>query len=337
MKTIQYIIVVIIATSTKNPIFFIAIFLAYFIYLHYKNPDQIQEIKNALRLYKEIFMTVGVMMVGLYIIMLISPPNLLISLPFFLPAFFFSIFHFRALKKSRLYQDIPTSKMRSVAMGLVEVKGKVEVGDQINNEPIFNKSCVYYNILIARRGRKNRYRTLYRDVKSESFLLKDDTGSILVPGNLIPDIQKHYFQRKDEDRRFLEFEGIDEKDIIKFDYNIESRIFAKKLPIQIKDYLDKIEVEYNNKIRITIKYIEPGDNIYILGTARSLNESEHEYKSRANAAIDQSGENRFTISDFSEKELIKKAKQGSLVRLIMIVIFILIGSIILFSDGPITL
>ena len=36
--------------------------------------------------------------------------------------------------------------------------------------------------------------------------------------DLIPDIQKHYFQRKSKDKKFLEFQGIDEKDVIKFDY-----------------------------------------------------------------------------------------------------------------------
>ena len=56
-------------------------------------------------------------------------------------------------------------------------------------------------------------------MKSESFFLEDDTGSIFIPGDLIPDIQKHYFQRKSEDRKLLEFQGIDEKDVIKFDYD----------------------------------------------------------------------------------------------------------------------
>ena len=334
MKKSHYIIIAIIGASTGNIIYLFCAFMAYFFFINSKHPGQTQEIKKMLKAHKEMLLTIVIFFVVFCSVIIVMPKNFPVAAPFLLPAFFFSILHLRAFKKSRLYEDIPTSKIRSVAMGLVEVKGKVMASDQINNDPIFNKPCVYYQIIIAKRARKNRYRTIYKDMKSESFFLEDDTGSILIPGDLIPDIQKHYFQRKSKDRKFIELQGIDEKDVIKFDYDIRSYIFKKRLPNPIKEFLDKINVAYSNRIRVTIKYIEPGDNIYILGTARPLHDSEQEYKSRAVAAIGHSGEDRFTISDFSEKELIQKAKQGSLVRLTMIAIFILIGSIILFVDIP---
>ena len=334
MKKSHYIIIAIVGASTGNLIYLFGAFLVYFFYINSKDPSQTREIKKMLKAQKEMLITIVIFFAAFYSAFIVMPKNFPLAAPFLLPAFFFSILHLRSFKKSRLYEDIPTSKIRSVAMGLVEVKGKVQASDQINNDPIFYKPCVYYQIIISKRARKNRYRTIYKDMKSESFFLEDDTGSIFIPGDLIPDIQKHYFQKKPEDRKFLEFQVIDEKDIIKFDYDIRSYIFKKRLPNPIKEFLDKINVAYSNRIRVTIKYIEPGDNIYILGTARPLHDSEQEFKSRAVAAIDHSGEDRFTISDFSEKELIQKAKQGSLVRLTMIAIFILIGSIILFADIP---
>ena len=166
MKKFSYIIFVIIIGSTKNPLVIIGTVLAYFIYLNQKHPEEIQKIKNFVKLKRKYIITVGVIFAVFSIVMLISPPNLLISLPFFLPALVFSILQIRTFKKARLYEDIPTSKMRSVAMGLVEVKGEVEVGDQLNEEPIFNKPCVYYSIQIEKRGRKNRYRSLYSEIKS---------------------------------------------------------------------------------------------------------------------------------------------------------------------------
>ena len=43
------------------------------------------------------------------------------------------------LKKKRLFENIPTSKMRSIAMGLVELKGKIKIANDLGYELVNHK------------------------------------------------------------------------------------------------------------------------------------------------------------------------------------------------------
>ena len=51
------------------------------------------------------------------------------------------------LKIKRLIENVPTSKARSVAMGLVELKGKIESGNKTLTDP-FDGKIVYTGIFI---------------------------------------------------------------------------------------------------------------------------------------------------------------------------------------------
>ena len=358
MKPNHYFAIILIAMYLLwqfGMFFYLIIFVvAAFFFLNHTDPTKIQFIKDKIndtsqrkvtyrnekitieqlfKVNKEILRNLGIFFAGFCVFIYITPPQYAVAMPFLICGFLFSIGHLRSAKKARMFEDIATSKMRSVAMGLVEVKGNVESIDEIFIDPIFGKPCVYYSINISKRKRKNRWSTIHAETKSGSFLLSDDTGSVLIPGSLIPNIGKHYFQRKDEDRRFLEFEGLDEKDFIKLDYDIKPALFSKKLPIPIKEYFDKLEIKYSKSdIRCSIKYIEPSDSFYVMGTARPLNDNEQVYNTKVSVAMEASNENRFTISDYSEKELIKITKRGSLIRLLMIISFFIIGSIILLAN-----
>ena len=55
-----------------------------------------------------------------------------------------SLFYgFSRLKKYMLINNTPTSKIRSVAMGLVEIKGSVVAKDTLKT-PFSNQDCIYY-------------------------------------------------------------------------------------------------------------------------------------------------------------------------------------------------
>ena len=57
-------------------------------------------------------------------------------------------------------------------------------------------------------------------------------------------------------------------------------------------------------MRLAVTYLEPDDDIYILGNARPLRKDELKDSKNVTAAIDRSREGLFIISDKSEKELI---------------------------------
>ena len=73
--------------------------------------------------------------------------------------------------------------MRSVAMGLVELKGKIEAAESMIKDPFDDKDCVYWSVTIeeyVKRGKSHKWVTRHEANDSASFLLSDDTGSVLV-------------------------------------------------------------------------------------------------------------------------------------------------------------
>ncbi len=85
----------------------------------------------------------------------------------------------------RKVQNTPTSKIRSVAMGLAEVYGKA-LSVVENVSPFTNEKCVYYNIqveaYIERKGDddSSSWTTILRKELRNVFKLQDDTGTINV-------------------------------------------------------------------------------------------------------------------------------------------------------------
>lgn len=87
-------------------------------------------------------------------------------------------FHFLRLK--RRVENTPTSKVRSLAMGLVEIHGQARRKYALVS-PMSQSPCVYYRLRRYRKDRNNRWKL---SSCSESghvpFYLEDDTGRVIV-------------------------------------------------------------------------------------------------------------------------------------------------------------
>ena len=292
-----------------------------------KNKSQmLSQMKNLI-----LIMIIAFISIILFLIIFQSylPGYFSVSLPFLIPGFLLFVMNLNSIKRGRLYQDIPTSKMRSVAMGLVEVKGDVEAIGEIFNDPIYNKPCVYYRIEILQRKGKGTSQ-IYFDENSESFFLSDDTGSVLIPGSLIPRLKASLWENN-KNPKFDSHGATINKVKIKLVYYYTESIFSKKLPTPIKEFFDKHDIVYNKRQTCKVTFIEPGDRLYVIGTARPLNDSEIEHKSKAEAVIDDSYENRFIISDKSEKQLTEEALGLWWLYIMPSVLMILIGLLIAFA------
>ncbi len=87
-------------------------------------------------------------------------------------------FHFLRLK--RRMQNTPTSKTRSLAMGLVEVHGRARRKYALVS-PMSQLPCAYYRLRRYRRDRNNRWRlSSSKDSGHVPFYLEDDTGRVLI-------------------------------------------------------------------------------------------------------------------------------------------------------------
>mgnify|MGYP001213528503 FL=1 len=87
-------------------------------------------------------------------------------------------FHYLHLK--RQVENTPTSKVRSVAMGMVEVKGKA-IRQYALISPKTNIACAWYRLTNYRReGNKNWVISSVKSSETVPFLLEDETGRIVV-------------------------------------------------------------------------------------------------------------------------------------------------------------
>jgi len=92
---------------------------------------------------------------------------------------------FRALRVRQLLDNTPTSRVRSMAMGPVELQGRVEPRSRVS-APFSTRPCAYWEVEIATRtsnDRRTGYRTwttVHRNRSGHPFYLRDETGVALV-------------------------------------------------------------------------------------------------------------------------------------------------------------
>ncbi len=83
----------------------------------------------------------------------------------------------------RLQTTLPTSKIRSLAMGLVEVQGKAKMIDPLISR-IGKKECIGYayrtEAISKDKDGKNSYSTINYEVVCNPFMLEDETGAIKI-------------------------------------------------------------------------------------------------------------------------------------------------------------
>lgn len=195
------------------------------------------------------------------------------------------------LKLKRLIENVPTSKMRSVAMGLVELKGKIEVSDKVLEDPFDKKKCVFWRVHIeerVKRGKHGRWITRHKAKGQVPFFISDESGSVLI-----------------------KLEGANMDDVKRDSQYETALLFSDKLPLNVRNYCNKNRIRFRGlfggkkRMRCRVTYLEPNDNIYVLGHARPLLQKEIKNSKSVTAAIEMVTNSVFIVSDKSEKELIE--------------------------------
>ncbi len=212
----------------------------------------------------------------------------------FFAGIFLFIKGFQWLKQKRMIENTPTSKIRSIAMGPVEVNGSVSASEQgILKGPFTGQDCVYYKYKIEeyrRSGKNSHWVTIKKGEESRPFYVQDNTGKVLVdPKGANIDIPKDYFSQSS---------------IGKSPERVVS-VFLKANNMKASFF------GINKNMRYTEYNIAPSDKLYVLGTA-----GDNPFVEEATA---QQGvedvmiakgpkRNFYYISDKPEKDLIKKFK-----------------------------
>lgn len=93
-------------------------------------------------------------------------------------------FAFRAIRRARLIEDVPTSKIRSAVQGYVELIGHAEAMEgPVIVAPLSGLSCVWYRYCVEERrqsGKQVRWHVVEKGVSDSLFLLRDETEHCCV-------------------------------------------------------------------------------------------------------------------------------------------------------------
>jgi hypothetical protein len=181
---------------------------------------------------------------GLFVV---SSDNLWIwALIGFLGGLFLSYRGFRLLQRKRLILNTPTSKIRSAALGLVEVNG-LAVGPYTIAAPITAKPCFYYRTKAweyRQSGKKKEWRLVADENLHVPFYLDDNTGKLLIdPDGADMDIHRDFHE----------------------EYS-SSILFGREVPPSVRTFLTRHGVSGDGKIKVEESCIKPKNALFIVGT-----------------------------------------------------------------------
>ncbi len=148
----------------------------------------------------------------------------------------------------------PTSKVRSAAVGLVELYGKARPAVEVMG-PISNEKCAYWRIFAGTKDDR-----LLMDQSWKGFYLEDETGKILIkPSQKMLFGEGFGFPHRNEYEGFLPGEWFGIKQI--------EKPFLDYLKLQPKGVQMLFEQNSHKYLRATEGYIKDGDPVYVLGRA----------------------------------------------------------------------
>jgi len=90
---------------------------------------------------------------------------------------------FRSLRLQRLIENTPTAKVRSLAMGIVELQGGLRSRSR-TRAPFTDRDCVWWEVELQTLQQSNkggrRWHTVHRERSGHPFYLDDGTGTALI-------------------------------------------------------------------------------------------------------------------------------------------------------------
>jgi len=204
----------------------------------------------------------------------------------------------KKMQRDRLIANIPTSKIRSMAMGIVELYGKIRTYEETLTAPLSGKECVYCRVSVSewrRRGKRTHLVEHRAREKGVLFYVEDETGKVLV------------------DARGADLTNLTRDVSIKLDEGHE-------MTDRIKHYCDKHNINWQNRrMEFEETFVEPGEELYIMGTAQLSphQDSNEQPEGHKNIMVGYSqGQRMYYISDKSEKELLHNS--GSRTRFMIL-------------------
>jgi hypothetical protein len=153
---------------------------------------------------------------------------------------------FRILQRKRLILNIPTSKIRSASLGLVEVSG-LAIGPYTIPAPLTGKACYYYRSIgweLQKSGNNDEWKKVADESLHVPFYLDDGTGLLMVnPQGAETDLHRDFHQEY-----------------------ANSFFSGDAMPEAVRGFLLRNGVSGEHKVRVEEYCIKPKNALFILGT-----------------------------------------------------------------------
>lgn len=182
---------------------------------------------------------------------------------FFGIGIFFFFGGFMSLRRKRVVENIPTSTVRGMAMGLVELIGKAKTISKSNapfKGPLSGADCAYYRFTVerlVRYGRRSHWEAIAKgDSSFCHFWLIDDTGRVAV----VP-------------------KGADMRIALGYEF---TRWGMKALPPNLQAFMDNYHLKGHAGYTLAFKewHIQEGSQVYVLGVAKKSGDFLNEHKKK---------------------------------------------------------
>ena len=193
-------------------------------------------------------------------------------------------------QRKRLIESIPTSTIRSLALGLVEISGQAQPGESLLSAPFSGIPCVFYSYTVEEHvgsGKHARWETVANGTSEQPFFVNDSTGQVLV----VP----------------LDAE------LILPDERTYRNDWLGALPPTALTGLNRLGVSTerwigSKTLRCREASIQPEERVYVLGTAQEQLGAKELVENSARLYIGSSRDHEFIISDRSEKDLLSRLR-----------------------------
>ena len=195
---------------------------------------------------------------------------------------------FRLNRRKRLIETTPTSAIRSLAVGLVEVIGKATTNGPMLSAPFSGMPCVFFFYKVEERqriGKEDKWVTLATGQSPQAFAVRDATGTITVipsGAELLLETQGTYRNSPHRDFSAAAEAGLTALGIA------SSGLLSSKF------------------LRCTEGFILPEQTVYVLGTAHEGDQDQ--IANEARLFIGSHFDRAFIIADRSERDLLARLR-----------------------------
>ncbi len=191
-------------------------------------------------------------------------------------------------QRMRLIESIPTSTIRSLALGLVEISGQAQPEESLLSAPFSGLPCVFYSYAVEEHvgsGKHTRWETIAKGTSEQPFYVSDTTGRVLI----VPLSAELILQ---DERTFR-------------------NDWLGALPLTTIAGLNRLGISTerwlgSKTLRCRESFILQEELVYVLGTAHPHLGATERIENSARLYIGSSRDHEFIISDRTEKDLLSR-------------------------------